>query len=233
MNTPSSSIASTFSTSASVSSSSRSATDTIVAWRSSETSPALGLSRYVLARRRAVISPSSTKSRTNALKRGESTAYASERMTTMSVAVDRSACSQAERRLRVPTRGCWWSTLGREAPPRSVTTATIASTVTTIQALIALHGWRALAEASLVVESIMSARRSGSRPVLDGDRALQTVPGCTRGRGRRSEGHASTSSRAVPNLKSSKSRFRRRPRLGGRGGRARRAGRRAGAIARA
>ena len=41
-----------------------SATGTMVAWRSAETSPALGLSRYVLARPGAAISPSSTKSRT-------------------------------------------------------------------------------------------------------------------------------------------------------------------------
>ena len=43
------------------------------------------------------------------LNRGESTAYASERMTTTSVkpSTDRAGTRQAERRLRVPTRGCW------------------------------------------------------------------------------------------------------------------------------
>jgi hypothetical protein len=151
--------ASTLSTSASAASSSSSrATGTIVACRSSETSPAAEPPRYVRAAASAEMRSSATKSRTKLWNWVESTVYFAERMTTMSVTdvagSDGNAASRAS-----SARSDSGSLVGEPSvvrlPPRSVAIATTARTMRTIQAPIVRHAWRALQAAKDPVESLM------------------------------------------------------------------------------
>jgi hypothetical protein len=105
-----------------------------------------------------VISGSSTKPRTNALNRGDSTVYCSERMTTTSVVVVSGLGGNAA---SAASSARWDSGLFVGLPSvvrlRNVTIATMASTMTMTHAPTTLHGWRAPAAASAWVDSLMNA----------------------------------------------------------------------------